>query len=112
MRDGVGRLLWGVAGVGALSVAVSVGSWWLLTAWLVPDLGVLAGGWRIVDDQGRLSRAATVGYNATHALIGPAVVAALAWGWSSPWLAAVAVLWFSHVAIDRALGYRLRSLDA
>jgi hypothetical protein len=71
---------------------------------------VLAGGVRMVDEQGRLNRRATIGYNATHALVGPAAAAVLAVATGSVWIAAVAALWVSHIGVDRALGYRLRPL--
>lgn len=104
------RIVWGFVGLTALGAALSWGSWWLLTAWLVPDLGVLAGGFRKVDEHGSLKRRAAIGYNAMHTLIGPAATVGLAAATGSLWVAAVAALWVSHIGVDRALEYRLRPL--
>ncbi|MFC5381811.1 DUF4260 family protein [Aquipuribacter nitratireducens] len=110
------RLAWAAVGLAAGGASVALGSPWLLLAWLVPDLGVLAGGWRVVDAAGRLTRRAALGYNAAHSLVGPALLAAVAALVAAPtggagaasWLAAVAALWLCHIGVDRALGYRLR----
>lgn len=104
------RIAWGCLGLASLAAALVWGSWWLLTAWLVPDLGVLAGGFRMVDERGRLNRRAAVGYNIMHALVGPAATVALALATGSMWVGAVAALWVSHIGVDRALGYRLKPL--
>jgi hypothetical protein len=106
------RAAWLVAGVAAAVASAVVGSPWLLAAWLAPDLGVLAGGLPLVDDAGRLRPAAARGYNATHAPWAPPVLAAVALATGSTALLAVAALWFSHIGIDRALGYGLRPVHA
>ncbi len=77
-----------VAGYAALG-----GGWGLFAAlFLVPDLGML----------GYLAgpRAGAWTYNATHALVGPALLALV-----SP---ALALIWVAHVGFDRALGYGLK----
>lgn len=107
MPGGV-RGLWLLGGILSLVAGVVVGSPWLLLAWLAPDLGVLAGGRGLVDQHGRLSTRAAVGYNATHMLVGPCLLAGAAALTSSALLWALALLWTSHIAVDRGLGYGLR----
>ena len=104
------RPVWLVVGTAATVAAVVLGPPWLLAAWIAPDLAVLAGGVKAVDRQGRMSPAAVRGYNASHALVGPAALG-LAGALGSPALLAVAALWLSHIGIDRALGYGLRAAD-
>jgi hypothetical protein len=99
-----------VIGTTATIAAVALGSPWLLAAWIAPDLAILAGGFKAVDGQGRMSPAAVRGYNATHALVGPAALG-LAGALGSHAVLAVAALWLSHIAIDRSLGYGLRAVD-
>lgn len=108
MTGAMPRLAWAIVGVAGAILCVGAGSPWLLVAWLVPDLGVLAGGARLVDDRGQLTRVAALGYNATHALYGPTVLATLAVATSRTWLVAVAGLWWCHIGVDRALGYTLK----
>lgn len=112
MTTVVPRLLWAVVGVVGAVVCVRTGSPWLLLAWLVPDLGVLAGGLRLVDAQGQLTRAAALGYNATHALYGPTVLATVSVATSTAWLLAVAALWLCHIGVDRAVGYTLKPVPS
>jgi hypothetical protein len=106
------RVAWAVLGVAAGVACVVVGSPWLLLAWLVPDLGVLAGGWRVVDGHGRLTRSAAIGYNLTHALPGPGVLALLAALTATATTWAVVALWLCHIGVDRALGYSLKPVPA
>ena len=79
---------------------------WLLFAalFLVPDLsaaGYLAG-----------PRRGAIGYNLGHALVGPAALGAfgIAAGW--PGAITAAVIWGSHIAFDRILGYGLKPIPA
>ena len=66
---------------------------------LVPDLsfaGYLLG-----------PRTGAASYNALHALIGPAALAAaglVLWPGALP----VALIWFAHIGVDRAFGYGLK----
>lgn len=87
---------------------VVIGTPWLLLAWLVPDLGVLAGGLRVVEAPGRLTPRAAVGYNVLHTPWAPVALGVLAAALSAPVLWPVVALWLSHIAADRALGYRLK----
>ncbi len=98
------RTLWLGLGIAGAVVAALVVSPWLLAAWIVPDVSVLAGGFRIVDEEGRMRPAAIRGYNAAHALVGPAVLALASIALGHIAIAAAA-LWLSHIALDRALGY-------
>lgn len=104
------RAAWLAVGVSALALAVALASPWILLAWLLPDLAVLAGGPRIADADGRMRPAAIRGYNATHVLAGPAAVAVVG-ALAAPALLAVAALWLSHLGIDRAIGYWPRDAD-
>ncbi len=104
------RPVWFVIGATATVAAVAIGSPWLLLAWIAPDLAILAVGVKSVDAHGRMSPRAVRGYNATHALVGPAAVG-LAGALGSRALLAVAALWLSHIAIDRSLGYGPRAAD-
>lgn len=79
---------------------------WLLFAalFLVPDLsaaGYLAG-----------PRRGAVGYNLGHTWVGPAELGAfgIAAGW--PGAVTAALIWGSHIAFDRILGYGLKPIPA
>ena len=107
---GASRAAWAALGLLATVTCCVVASPWLLLAWLVPDLGVLAGGMRLVDERGQLTRRAALGYNATHSLVGPALLGAVALLLGSPFLGGLLALWVSHIGIDRALGYTLKTV--
>jgi len=77
-------------------------SWWLFAAlWLLPDLsmlGYLAGphlGARI--------------YNAIHSYVTPATLAVSGLLLGSPALLPYALIWMNHIAVDRLLGFGLKS---
>jgi len=102
------RVLLRVEGLILLAAAVAAyfhlgGGWgWLAGLFLVPDVSLaayLAG-----------PRVGAVAYNATHSLIGPALLAVagvLTGGLASP-LVLGALIWIAHVGFDRALGYGLK----
>lgn len=75
--------------------------WWFALLFLVPDLAMLA----------YLSgpRLGALAYNAAHALIGPALLAALSLWVDHPVLQALATIWVAHIGFDRMLGYGLKS---
>jgi hypothetical protein len=80
---------------------VSGAPWWLFAVlFLAPDLSFLAylAGPRL----------GAIGYNALHATIGPLLLGFC--GTVVPWPMAVsiALIWFAHIGIDRALGYGLK----
>src|SRR4028119_903862 len=88
----------------ALSVLlywVNGGSWLLFGVLLLaPDLsmlGYLAG-----------PKVGAVIYNAFHAYAMPAVVGAFGMVLASPVAIAVALIWFTHIGMDRTVGYGLK----
>jgi hypothetical protein len=97
----------GLAGIAAAVAGALVGSPGLLALWIVPDVALLAG----MDARaGRLAPRAVPLYNALHALWGPLVLIA-AGALLLPVLAGTALVWLSHVLMDRSLGYGLRTRD-
>lgn len=97
-----------VVGLGALAGALALLGPWALALWLVPDLTLLAGMGSGPGEQGRLAPAAVPAYNAVHALPGP-VALTLAGLLAGPAVLGAGVLWLSHVTLDRAMGYGLRT---
>ncbi|WBC15443.1 DUF4260 domain-containing protein [Micromonospora sp. WMMA1998] len=98
--------------VAALAVVVTVAAgypWWSLPAlFLVVDLSMLGylGGPRL----GALC------YNLAHsytlpAALGAVAVAAAGFGDRIDWLGVLAVAWAFHIAVDRALGYGLKTAE-
>lgn len=77
------------------------GNWWLfLLLLLAPDasmLGYLAG-----------PRFGAAAYNAFHSYPLPAVLAAFGLLGGFPLALAVALVWFAHIGMDRAVGYGLK----
>jgi hypothetical protein len=84
--------------------------WWLFAAFLIaPDLALLAGfGANLA--KGQLHRRAVPFYNAAHSLGGPALLATASLVLPAGWLVA-ALAWALHIAVDRALGYGMRTRD-
>jgi len=84
-----------------IAFALAGGSWpWFGILFFVPDLSIL--GYRGGNRWGAAA------YNAVHSYALPLFLATLtcAWTWSAPsplWL-----VWFAHIAFDRALGYGLK----
>ncbi|KAB1910333.1 DUF4260 family protein [Micromonospora sp. AMSO1212t] len=96
--------------VAALAVVVTVAAgypWWsLLALFLVFDLSMLG--------YLRGPRVGAVCYNLAHsytlpAALGVVAVAAAASGDRIDWLGVLAVAWAFHIAVDRALGYGLKT---
>lgn len=103
---------------GALAAALAAGlvaqaiarpsTWpWLVALLLIPDLPLLAG-MNADGVKGRLRPAAVPYYNALHAYTGPIAAAAgsLLLG---PAMLTAGLAWALHVAVDRALGFGLRT---
>ena len=96
---------------GAVLLAVSVylyarygQSWWLFALLLlVPDVGILG----YVAD----TRLGAMTYNAVHTYLGPAVLLVLGVAIESPTTYSIAMIWFAHIGMDRALGYGLKYDD-
>lgn len=93
-----------VAVVSAVLFARTGASWWLFAAlWLVPDLsmmGYLAGAcW------GARS------YNAVHSYVVPGVLALSALLPHAHAILPIALIWVSHIGVDRLMGYGLKYSD-
>jgi hypothetical protein len=107
------------AGLAAALVAVivlvyareSVGWWPVVAFGLGPDLPLLLGAGRGLE-RGQLHPRAVSLYNAVHRFWGPLAVGAITLAASLPaaWLVA-ALAWATHIAVDRAVGYSLRTRD-
>lgn len=84
------------------------GTWpWVVAAAVAPDLPLLAGmGHGGVP--GRLRPSAVPAYNALHMYWGPLALA-VASAWLGAPARAAAIAWALHIAIDRTLGYGLRT---
>jgi hypothetical protein len=77
------------------------GPWWLYAVlFLAPDLSFLAylGGPKV---------GAWV-YNAAHTSIIPMAMLTIGFGFAPPLVLSLALIWLSHIGIDRALGYGLK----
>jgi hypothetical protein len=80
-------------------------AWWLVPVLLfVPDL-FMAG-------YVRSTRVGAAVYNLGHSYPAPAVLGVVAVAASSPLWQAVALIWFAHIGMDRALGYGLKYDDS
>jgi hypothetical protein len=89
----------------SLYLYAEFGRSWLLFALLlfVPDvgmLGYLAG-----------TRIGAIAYDMFHTLVGPTALLVLGVATDGPTLIAVAIVWFAHIGLDRALGYGLKYGD-
>ena len=96
-------------GVALLALAIvlygsSGRSWWLLVALLpAPDLGLLG--------YLRSKRAGAVAYDLTHTYLPPAILAVVGVVTGSGLAVALALVWFAHIGMDRALGLGLQYPD-
>lgn len=95
------KLEWAGAAAAALLVyGVLHGSWWLFAVLLLaPDLSML--GYLLGP------RAGAFAYNFCHVLFWPAGLLAMGL-LGTPMLIQIALIWFVHIAMDRALGYGLK----
>jgi hypothetical protein len=96
----------------AAEVLAHDAGYWQLAVWLsVPDLPLLLG----IDGslaQGQLHPRATRAYNLTHRFWPPLLLLAVAGaGVLSVGFLVGALAWTFHLALDRALGYGLRTAD-
>jgi hypothetical protein len=102
---GVATLL-RLEGLVVLAAAVSayafVGASWPLFALLLlaPDMAMIA--YRVGPVVGAAA------YNAAHTYLAPAALGALGLALAAPPLQALALIWFAHIGLDRALGYGLK----
>ncbi|ROT31278.1 DUF4260 family protein [Micromonospora sp. HM5-17] len=96
--------------IAALAVVVTVAAgyawWWLLALFLLFDLSMLG--------YLRGPRVGALCYNLGHSYALPALLGAVAVVMAArdepvTWLGVVAVAWVFHIAVDRALGYGLKT---
>ena len=90
----------------AVYLYAEFGRSWLLFAilLLVPDvgmLGYLAG-----------AKVGAIAYDVFHTLVGPTALLILGVATGGTGLTAVAMIWFAHIGLDRALGYGLKYGDS
>ena len=105
----ISRPLYGLAGLVALAGAVALIGPWALALWLVPDVALIAGVRRGFAEHGRLAPRAVPFYNAVHSLPAPVAVSVIGAAAANPLVAGLGVLWISHIALDRAMGFGLRT---
>jgi hypothetical protein len=100
-----------VATIVTALVAWDTGYWQVAAFLVAPDLALLAGAGRGLA-KGQLHPRAVPFYNAIHRFWGPAVLAALTTlgGLPRGYLVGAAA-WACHVALDRTVGYGLRTRD-
>jgi hypothetical protein len=106
MLDRLPRLLLAAEGVAVGAAAIALYfhadySWWLLVALvLAPDLsmvGYLAG-----------PRVGAACYDAVHTYVAPVALGVLGVLADADAASQIALIWFAHIGIDRALGYGLK----
>ncbi|MDE5441266.1 DUF4260 family protein [Bradyrhizobium sp. CSA207] len=75
---------------------------WLVFALLffVPDLSFLA----YLSD----AKFGALVYNAAHSYMAPVALLTLGFGFASPLILSIALIWLAHIGLDRALGYGLK----
>ncbi len=88
--------------LGAIAAYYSLsGTWWLFALLLfTPDVAML--GYLVDKKVGAMS------YNFIHWYVLPAIVFALGMVTSSELIMQIAVIWFAHIGMDRAIGYGLK----
>jgi uncharacterized protein DUF4260 len=106
MSDRLPRVLLHAEGaavaVGAVTLYFHEGyEWWLLLLLaLAPDLamlGYVAG-----------PRTGAFAYDVVHTYVGPVLLGAAGVIWSSDTALALALIWLTHIGVDRAVGYGLK----
>src|SRR6266545_6796229 len=96
-------------GVALLAMALALygrygRSWWLFVALLpIPDLGLVG--------NLRSKRCGAVAYDLTHTYVPPATLGVVGMASGSEVAIALALIWFAHVSMDRALGLGLQYPD-
>jgi hypothetical protein len=108
------RVAYAALGLVAIALAIFVvttqhASWWQLAVFAIaPDVTLLFGAGRDLEP-GQLHPRAVPFYNAVHRLVVPGILVAVAFvlhadGWLAGGLA-----WTAHIALDRSLGFGLRT---
>ena len=110
-RATASRPLYAIGGLAALAGAVALIGPWAFALWLLPDIALIAGLRRGFADDGRLAPRAVPLYNALHSLPAPVAVSIVGAVAADPLVAGLGVLWISHVTLDRAMGFGLRTPD-
>jgi hypothetical protein len=91
--------------------AIHGSGWWLLAAFAIaPDIALFFGFGSNLE-KGRLHPRAVRLYNALHSFWGPALLAAAAAAVLPSGYFIGALAWAFHVALDRAVGYGMRTRD-
>jgi len=104
----VSRIVLGGIGIAAFAGAFASIGILAPLLWLAPDLTMLAGLSRDMPRDGRMARRAVPFYNAAHALFGPLALSAAGLV-AGPLAFGLGLVWLSHVLVDRAVGYGLRT---
>ena len=106
MTDRLPAILLRLEGVAVAAAAVTLYfhegyEWWLLVVLvLVPDLsmlGYLAG-----------PRVGAVTYDIVHTYVTPVLLATAGVIWDSDTAVTLALIWLTHIGVDRAVGYGLK----
>lgn len=103
------RVLLRTEGIVLLAVSVFMYSrygdeWWLFAlVLLAPDIGMLG---YLAD-----TRVGAATYNLFHTYLGPAILLVGGIVAESPNTYSIAIVWFAHIGLDRALGYGLKYGD-
>jgi len=107
-RASYGGLAVALAGATLTTVFARDASGWVALGFAVmPDIALFAGMSSGLE-KGRLHPRAVPLYNALHSFIGPIALGVLGVALGPTWLAA-ALAWGTHIAVDRAVGYGMRT---
>jgi hypothetical protein len=91
-------------GVVAASLAcfayLGVSWWWFAALILAPDLSAIG-----YAGNGKLGAWC---YDLVHTYVGPAILGAVGYLAHDPMVMAIAAIWFSHIGVDRLIGYGLK----
>src|SRR5262245_6603448 len=100
-----------VAVLGVVHARDTLGWWPIVAFGLGPDLALLLGAGSGLD-RGQIHPRAVPFYNLAHRFWGPVVLGTVAFAASLPpaWLVG-ALAWATHIAVDRTVGYGLRTRD-
>ena len=107
------RTSYGVLAVGLASATIATvftrdaSGWVALGFAVMPDIALLAAISPGLE-KGQLHPRSVPLYNALHSFIGPIALGVLGVALGPTWLAA-ALAWGMHIAVDRAIGYGMRS---
>jgi hypothetical protein len=109
-RASYGAIAVALAGATVATVFTRDASGWVALGFAVmPDIALLAGMASGLE-KGQLHPRAVPLYNALHSFIGPIVLGVAGIALGPTWLAA-ALAWGAHIAVDRAVGYGMRSAE-